>query len=212
MGSDIDYALGTDFGERFEPDKIIDAAIAFANGDVFPSAESRSCRSGAPQLDFEQAEDSKAYATEILRAAAAGLAPLAIFLSNLSEFNSEASLGLFPVMSLENPGKPSLGWRALGPGGGSMVEKDWLHLAALMISSNTDHGSKCTEIGRCNLCGRFFRVRQLGRGLPSRKYCPGTDHMERAHARRSTERSQIKRRRDAEKKAKSKLKNIRRMK
>ena len=36
MGSDIDYALGTDFGERFEPDKVIDAAIAFANGDVFP--------------------------------------------------------------------------------------------------------------------------------------------------------------------------------
>jgi hypothetical protein len=66
MGSDIDYALGTDFGERFEPNKVIDAAIAFANGDVFPSAESRSYRSGHPYLNFDQAEDSKAYATEIL--------------------------------------------------------------------------------------------------------------------------------------------------
>jgi len=37
-----------------------------------------------------------------------------------------------------------------------------ISLAALMISSNADYGSKWTEIGRCTLCGRFFELGNQG--------------------------------------------------
>jgi hypothetical protein len=134
------------------------------------------------------------YAIETLKAAAAGQPALTQLLKGLSEdIDTELDLGLNPLLTYDESGRPKLGWRVSG----SHDRKKWVNFAALIIADRAI--GKLTDVGRCHLesCGRFFRIERNGPGKPSRKYCPGTNHMERAHALASTARSQKKRQRDA---------------
>lgn len=221
----IDYLLGTNFGTSFVLDNVIDGVIAFANGDAAPDPkhhvrlldigtlkadghEVYLLRGGKEAFTSDHAEATKGFVTqvqqdrlkiaEILRVASEGLTSLAKYLhtyktDDRGDLLGEVDIGLYPTLKFDPSGRPALGWRVSGP----TYRVDWAKLAAVLIAENADGDS--TEIGRCHLasCGRFFRIRRAGPGKPSRKYCPGTDHMKQAHELTSTDRSRRKRLRDA---------------
>ncbi len=133
------------------------------------------------------------YAIETLKTASAGIPALTQFLKTFREdIDTKVDLALYPLLTYDESGRPKLGWRVSG----SDDRKKWVNFAALIIADRAI--GKLTDVGRCQLdsCGRFFRIERNGPGKPSRKYCPSTDHMERAHALASTVRSQRKRQRD----------------
>jgi hypothetical protein len=134
------------------------------------------------------------YAIGALKAASDGIGPLVQLLKTFHEnIETEVDIALYPLLIYDQSGRPKLGWGVSG----SHDRTTWVKFAALVIADRAS--GKLTDVGRCQLdsCGRFFRIERNGPGKPSRKYCPGTDHMERAHALASTARSQKKRRRDA---------------
>jgi hypothetical protein len=226
----VDYWLGTNFAGRFVLDNVVDAVIAFANGDVrpdpdlhvrpfpadkeFPNQKLYASYSHSKEEDWitldrevalkgfaREVEDARKRSIEILGIAVEGLTPLATFFKTYKrdeddgDIVDEIDLALYPTLTFEESGRPRLGWRISGPG--SMAT--WAKVAAVLIADKAR--GELTDVGQCQLdsCGRFFRIKRDGPGKPSRKYCPGTDHMERAHALASTARSRRKRQRDAAK-------------
>ncbi|GEM_PF-4130045 len=222
----IDFQLGTSFGAGFVPDNIVDGVIAFANGDVQPEVDLHPLSSDADMLDvafddngvelylcnhpktkelvraprefalaqfWESVEAQRSYAREVLDAASKGLLPLSKFLSGIRDIDEQSNLALYATLKFDKSGRASMGWRVPG----ANDRKDWAVSAALLLTESAQ--GDLTEVGRCALpsCQRFFRIKRQGPGKPSRKYCPGTDHMEKAHALASTGRSQRKRQRDA---------------
>jgi hypothetical protein len=217
----IDHWLGTSFGSRFVLDNVIDGAIAFANGDVTPDAELHTIslgqlkdpdgtqwyleatagtvdspgeillvdRAKRMQMFSERAQESRGSVVEILEIAVAGLTPLAKLLKSYGDIDDAVDLALYPTLTFEKSGRPVLGWRISGS---SDIDR-WGKFAAVLIADKAR--GELTDIGRCHLegCGRFFRIARGAPGKPSRKYCPGTDHMERAHKLGSTARTNRKR-------------------
>jgi hypothetical protein len=173
----------------------------------------------------EETERHRAFAVQMLQSAAVDRNALVAFTKTWHELEAALDLSLTPDLSKIGPGKIQLRWRpTLGTGKveiksgptnflkeirftpeGFVVQRamwpspteTWINFAAILILAAPEEDP--IKIGRCALqqCGRFFRIERKGRGLPSRRYCPGSDHMEKAHAQGSTERSRLKRIRDA---------------
>jgi len=207
----IDFALGTRFGSGFVFESAIDGAIAFANGDVEPDPDDHVLalegfrdsdgtqwylvgepgRSGktndrkiAIDVFARNARRDRQYAIDTLAIVAAGLEPLTGFLKSLGDIDGAVDLAIYPTLSFDKSGRPVVGWRTSG----ASTPKQWVNFAALIA---VPARGEVTSVGRCYLegCGRFFRIERGGRGKPSRKYCPGTDHMEQAHKLGSTART-----------------------
>jgi hypothetical protein len=213
----IDFALGTNYGEKLELDNVIDAVVAFANGDVSPNPDLHipdvadgeglylvndpNGRGLAKTKDrslwieqfLDRVQKQRDYASNVLRLAASGPAPLTEYLLNLRDIDEEVDVALYPVVTKSSANRIGLSWRISGP----MDNKHWANFAAVLIMDGVT-GSD-TTVGQCHLksCGRFFRIRAIGQGRPNRKYCR-TEHMEIAHKSGSTERSQIARKKKKE--------------
>jgi hypothetical protein len=226
----IDFALGTRFGSRFFLESAIDGAIAFANGDVQPDPEEHVLaleelkdpdgaqwylaagpgqelivdRATALKQFSRRIGEHRNYAIETLKTVAAGLGPLTKFLKDLGDIDEAVDLASYPTLRFDKSGRPIVGWRTSG----ASSPKHWINFAALMA---VPARGEMTSVGRCHLagCGRFFRIERNGPGKPSRKYCPGTNHMEQAHQLGSTARTNRAR---AAKRDAAKVKKVRRPK
>jgi hypothetical protein len=212
----IDGYLGTSYGDEFRLEHVVDAVVSFANGDVRPSAEHRllrldrfdsdykdkdlywvahegqlvpAPRSVAVELFERRTDRARAYAIEMLDVASRGIEPLTELLRSFGDVQDAVDLAQYPTLKFADNGRPVLGWRVSGPG---QIEQ-WIRFAVVMIADGA-RGAR-TDIAKCQLpsCNRFFRIVRTGPGKPSTKYCPGTDHMDRAHQANSTLRSQRKR-------------------
>jgi hypothetical protein len=142
-------------------------------------------RAAALKQFSRRISEHRKHAIETLKTVAAGLGPLTKFLKDdLGDIDEAVDLASYPTLSFDKSGRPIVGWRTSG----ASSPKPWINFAALMA---VPARGEVTSVGRCHLegCGRFFRIERDGPGKPSRKYCPGTDHMEQAHKLGSTART-----------------------
>jgi len=161
-------------------DNVLDALIAFANGDVSPR---------------RPAEDERRRARRMLTAAAEGVInplskSLLAWLSNdtLSNMSGRQvhrtpacrEVHQTPDFSYAHPSTnyktAKLEWRLDGP----RSARAWIRFAAFVLADTAKNDR--TSVGQCkwDQCRRFFRVVIRDRGQPARNYCPGTNHQAKA--------------------------------
>jgi len=205
---DIPFALGGWADQIGTTQDIVNAVIAFANGDVsldpeivaetlFATGEYattfavRSDQDEWIAISKDEAlvkakhtiEFERKLAIEMLADAAQGTAQLSRCLTEWVNQGRKSNITMRPRLSI-NKDRVKLSWVFQGPS----TPRGWIYFAASVIASESPGND--TNIARCQLatCGRFFAVQRKGVGKPATRYCK-VEHMREQHRLNSTERT-----------------------
>jgi hypothetical protein len=184
-------ALGTQTDHVDSESQVVDAVIAFANGDIRPGWFHRTnedddgvfwvytdgdhdgpkqepvSEGAARQVAEHVIDTERKFAFRILNAAAEGAQPLVRRLRAAHRLGIRTKILLQPTIKFRSNTAKIL-WVITGP---THDSKGWALFAGGVLAGNP-HGDQ-TDIGRCQLksCGRFFRIDWQAGHRPRTKYC-----------------------------------------